>query len=72
MSGGMNEDVETEINMEEATVKGFKDDIRLLPHQILGRSWMKDREDLTKKRTGGILADDMGFVLRLHRIHFLS
>ncbi|RDB17334.1 hypothetical protein Hypma_001783 [Hypsizygus marmoreus] len=59
MSGGMN-DVESEINMEEATVKGFREDIKLLPHQVLGRSWMRDREDLTKKRTGGILADDMG------------
>ncbi|KAF8062181.1 SNF2 family DNA-dependent ATPase [Lyophyllum atratum] len=60
MSGGMNDDVETEINMEDATVKGFRDTIKLLPHQIIGRAWMRDREDLTKKRTGGILADDMG------------
>jgi hypothetical protein len=62
MSGGMNQDVETEVNMEEAVVKGFKEGIVLLPHQVLGRSWMRDREDTTKKRTGGILADDMGFV----------
>ncbi|KAG5637212.1 hypothetical protein H0H81_005375 [Sphagnurus paluster] len=60
MSGGMNDDVEAEINMEEATVKGFREDIKLLPHQIIGRTWMRDREDLTKKRMGGILADDMG------------
>ena len=58
----MNQDVETEINMEDAVVKGFKEGIELLPHQVLGRSWMRDREDTTKKRTGGILADDMGFV----------
>jgi hypothetical protein len=62
MSGGMNQDVATEINMEEAVVKGFKEGTVLLPHQVLGRSWMRDREDTTKKRTGGILADDMGFV----------
>jgi hypothetical protein len=64
MSGGMNQDVETEVNMEEAVVNGFKEGIVLLPHQVLGRAWMRDREDITKKRTGGILADDMGFVSR--------
>lgn len=58
-------DVEAEIDMEEANVKGFKEGIQLLPHQILGRAWMRDREDVTKKRTGGILADDMGLVLIL-------
>lgn len=62
MSGGMNQDVEAEVNMEEAVVKGFKEGIVLLPHQVLGRNWMKDREDTTKKRSGGILADDMGSV----------
>lgn len=66
MSGGMNVDVETEIDMEDAVVKGFKDGIKLLPHQILGRAWMRDREDVTKKRTGGILADDMGYVTILY------
>jgi hypothetical protein len=60
MVGGMNEDATAEVDMEDAVVKGFRDNIKLLPHQILGRSWMKDREDFTKKRTGGILADDMG------------
>jgi hypothetical protein len=63
MSGGMNVDVETEIDMEDAFVKGFQDGIELLPHQVLGRAWMRDREDVTKKRTGGILADDMGYVI---------
>lgn len=62
----MNGDVETEIDMEDAVVKGFKDGIKLLPHQILGRAWMRDREDVTKKRTGGILADDMGYVTILY------
>ncbi|KAG6884090.1 hypothetical protein C0993_001491 [Termitomyces sp. T159_Od127] len=60
MSGGMDQELETEINMDDATVKGFRDDIRLLPHQIVGRTWMKEREDPSKKRFGGILADDMG------------
>lgn len=64
MGGSMNQelDTETEIDMSEAIVSDFKEGIELLPHQILGRKWMKDREDLTKKRTGGILADDMGYV----------
>ncbi|KDR77106.1 hypothetical protein GALMADRAFT_66302 [Galerina marginata CBS 339.88] len=62
MGGGMNQelDKDIEIDMSEAIVEGFKDGIELLPHQVLGRAWMRDREDLSKKRTGGILADDMG------------
>ncbi|KIJ59865.1 hypothetical protein HYDPIDRAFT_117943 [Hydnomerulius pinastri MD-312] len=52
------DDVETEIDMNEAIVDGFADGIILLPHQVLGRDWMRDRE--TGKKTGGILADDMG------------
>ena len=63
MSGGMNQelDADVEIDMSQAIVEGFKPGIKLLPHQVLGRAWMKDREDVTKKRTGGILADDMGY-----------
>lgn len=72
MSGGMNDDTETEIDMKDAIVKGFKDDIRLLPHQILGRSWMRDREDVTKKRSGGILADDMGYIFNSDNFIFVS
>ncbi|KAG6890238.1 hypothetical protein C0992_002766 [Termitomyces sp. T32_za158] len=60
MSGGMDQELETEIDMNDAAVKGFRDDIMLLPHQIVGRTWMKEREDPSKKRFGGILADDMG------------
>lgn len=69
MGGGMNQelDVDVEIDMSQATVEGFKAGITLLPHQVLGRAWMKDREDFTRKRTGGILADDMGYLL-----YFLS
>lgn len=59
MSGSMN-DEEADIDMTEATVKGFKENIRLLPHQVIGKKWMKEREDVTHKRYGGILADDMG------------
>ena len=57
LAGSMN-DNNTEIDMKLATVKGFHEDIKLLPHQVLGRIWMTERE--TGKKTGGILADDMG------------
>lgn len=60
VGSAMNEDIEVEIDMDEAIVDGFRDGIELLPHQVIGRSWMKDREDYTKKTSGGILADDMG------------
>ncbi|KAG6820007.1 hypothetical protein H0H93_006553 [Arthromyces matolae] len=60
MSGGMEQELETEVDLEDATVKGFCDGITLLPHQVIGRAWMKEREDPAKKRFGGILADDMG------------
>ena len=63
IGGGINQDLDAdaEIDMSQAIVEGFKPEFRLLPHQVLGRAWMKDREDLSKKRTGGILADDMGY-----------
>jgi len=47
-----------EIDMSQAVVDGFRDGIRLLPHQITGRIWMTERE--SGKKFGGILADDMG------------
>ncbi|KAG8215967.1 putative ATP-dependent helicase, partial [Butyriboletus roseoflavus] len=49
---------DTEIDMSEAIVPGFASGIVLLPHQVIGRNWMRERE--TGKKTGGILADDMG------------
>ncbi|KAJ6531254.1 SNF2 family N-terminal domain-containing protein [Mycena capillaripes] len=60
MASDSNADTTTEINPEDAIVPGFREGIVLMPHQILGRAWMRDREDVAKKRAGGILADDMG------------
>ncbi|KAJ6490632.1 SNF2 family DNA-dependent ATPase [Mycena vitilis] len=60
MASDSNADTEIEINPEDAIVPGFREGIVLMPHQILGRTWMRDREDVAKKRAGGILADDMG------------
>lgn len=57
LSQSMN-DVNEEIDMRLAVVSGFREDIRLLPHQVVGRLWMKERE--SGKKLGGILADDMG------------
>lgn len=53
-------DTNEDIDMSLATVKGFREDFKLLPHQVVGRTWMRDRE--SGKSHGGILADDMGFV----------
>ncbi|KDQ12526.1 hypothetical protein BOTBODRAFT_112769 [Botryobasidium botryosum FD-172 SS1] len=44
-----------DVDMSEATVDGFNPGIRLLPHQVQGRAWMRSRE--TGKKYGGILAD---------------
>ncbi|KAF8607218.1 hypothetical protein BDV93DRAFT_435751 [Ceratobasidium sp. AG-I] len=46
------------VDLKDATVDGFRDEITLMPHQIQGRAWMRERE--TGKKCGGILADDMG------------
>ena len=46
------------LDMSESIVEGFRDGITLLPHQVIGRRWMRERE--TGKKLGGILADDMG------------
>ncbi|EJD05330.1 uncharacterized protein FOMMEDRAFT_138838 [Fomitiporia mediterranea MF3/22] len=53
----MNEAV-VDIDMKDAVVDGFQENIKLLPHQVIGRKWMADRE--SGKKAGGILADDMG------------
>lgn len=60
LSSSMN-DVAVDIDMRDAIVDGFRENIRLLPHQVIGRKWMADRE--SGKKAGGILADDMGYVL---------
>ncbi|EXJ89246.1 hypothetical protein A1O3_02312 [Capronia epimyces CBS 606.96] len=57
------EEEEEEEEEEDGTVVGLK--VKLLPHQIEGVSWMRDKETGTKKTRGvlpkgGILADDMG------------
>ena len=53
-------DADVEYSIEDATVEGFRDGFLLLPHQIKSRQWMAERE--SGKKTGGILADDMGCV----------
>lgn len=45
------------VDLKDATVDGFRDEITLMPHQIQGRAWMRERE--TGKKCGGILADDV-------------
>lgn len=60
ISGNMNEETEQEIDADEKIVKGFKGGITLMDHQVIGKKWMADREDIKAKKHGGILADDMG------------
>ena len=50
-------------DFDDGTVEGLK--VKLLPHQVDGVEWMKDKEASMKKvkgvlPKGGILADDMG------------
>jgi hypothetical protein len=58
MEGNFDDNNTSEIDESLAVVRGFRDGVELLPHQVLGRVWMKERED--GKKFGGILADDMG------------
>ena len=54
----MNDTSSDKVDMSRAVVEGFREHIRLLPHQVIGRDWMAERE--SGKKAGGILADDMG------------
>ncbi len=38
------ESVRDEVDMTQAVVEGFSEGIRLLPHQVVGRTWMSQRE----------------------------
>ncbi|KAJ7249426.1 SNF2 family N-terminal domain-containing protein [Mycena rebaudengoi] len=59
-AGAYNDIPHGEADASDAVVRGFREGVRLMPHQIHGRHWMRSREDFTQKRAGGILADDMG------------
>ena len=53
---------EEEEEVDDGTVEGLK--VKLLPHQVDGVEWMKDKESGAKKKNGilpkgGILADDV-------------
>lgn len=61
-----NDNEDEDVDMTQATVEGFRDGIVLMPHQVLGRQWMKERE--TGKKNGGILADDMGYSIFMNLI----
>ncbi|KAK2761639.1 hypothetical protein FQN54_001467 [Arachnomyces sp. PD_36] len=57
------EEEEEEEEEDDGTVEGLK--VKLLPHQIEGVEWMRNKESRLKKTRGtlpkgGILADDMG------------
>lgn len=59
------EDEDDEEDIDDGSVEGLK--VKLLPHQIEGVDWMRDKEIGKKKKNGilpkgGILADDMGLV----------
>ncbi|KAI4141940.1 MAG: hypothetical protein LQ341_003369 [Variospora aurantia] len=54
---------ESDHDEDDGTVEGLN--VKLLPHQVVGVEWMKDKEARVKKKMGvlpkgGILADDMG------------
>ena len=51
---------EVPVDQGSDVVPGFARGIRLLPHQVFARAWMRDREK--GSAAGGILADDMGYV----------
>ena len=61
------EEEEEEEDADDGQVEGLK--VRLLPHQVDGVEWMRDKETGKKKTRGvlpkgGILADDVGLTLQ--------
>jgi len=61
------EQEEEEEEEDDGTVEGLK--VKLLPHQVDGVAWMKDKEIGVKKKNGvlpkgGILADDVSLQLQ--------
>ena len=65
---------EAEEEEEDGTVEGLK--VKLLPHQVDGVAWMRDKENGVKKKNGvlpkgGILADDMGLGKTIQSIALL-
>lgn len=63
-SKASHEEPEDDEEEDDGTVEGLN--VKLLPHQVEGVEWMRDKETRVKKRKngvlpkGGILADDMG------------
>lgn len=69
--GSKFEEAEEDEEEDDGTIEGLK--VKLLPHQMEGVEWMRDKETTQKKTKGvlpkgGILADDVGssLVLRVH------
>ena len=69
-----NRDEDVEEEEDDGTVEGLK--VKLLPHQVDGVAWMRDKETGVKKKNGvlpkgGILADDMGLGKTIQSIALL-
>ncbi|THV01686.1 hypothetical protein K435DRAFT_817999 [Dendrothele bispora CBS 962.96] len=61
----MNLDVRIDVHPTDAVIPGFREGFVLLPHQTIGYKWMRERENPSQEKYGGILADDMGIVCPL-------
>ena len=69
-----NKDEDDEGEEDDGTVEGLR--VKLLPHQVDGVAWMRDKEIGVKKKNGvlpkgGILADDMGLGKTIQSIALL-
>ena len=72
--GKEHQDEEEEEEEDDGTVEGLG--VKLLPHQVDGVAWMRDKETGVKKKNGvlpkgGILADDMGLGKTIQSIALL-